>query len=155
MTEQTIHNHECWGVWDDEGPFHVKADGRTIEEAAVILRDCGGFEDMAIYSINGEIKREEVWDCPFDEEKPCDEPTCRHNHTENVYEFYNAYPNEVCLDDCAFVLLPDMAETNRLQAENKTEIKCPRCQNSEIEAHYKFCTICGLPLSLGGGDNAK
>lgn len=106
-----IHSEcDCWGVWDDEGPFHVKANGRTIEEAAIALREAGGFEDMVIYAISDEVKQEEVWDCEWTSNKPCNEPNCRHNHTEMVYEFYTAYP-ETELEECCFALQPKAGDT--------------------------------------------
>lgn len=28
-----------------------------------------------------------------------------------------------------------------------TNVQCPRCANTEIEADHNFCKICGLPLN--------
>lgn len=79
-----------WGVWDDDGPYYVLSEGRTVEEAIEVLRDQGGFDERFDIVPQNDRKpiQKEVWNCEFDGPKPCGDKRCHHNHTEFVYEFY-------------------------------------------------------------------
>lgn len=84
-----------WGVWDDCGPFYVKADGKTLEQAKKELLgylEYTDYNNILLPLHEGKPIKHTVWDCEFDGPFPCSNPNCAHDHEEMVYVFEEVEP---------------------------------------------------------------